>query len=962
MVPQPNHVIDHTPEYEDFIIKLREYHEKRGTNFEPEPKVGHVHVDLLKLFRLINEHGGYDKVSDEKLAWRNMVNTLGLYSSNEASAAYSLKVAYYKNLAAYEISTIHNKEPPPPEILEHISAKGGSLLTRTLENYGHKIIRNAGSLGGDAADRSGDDGTPARDRRADDTPGSGRASRGRREAPAQRVIFQPDTGPSRQPRHASGQHAHSNAQTPTSHAQSHAPSPHAPPHGHVQMGQHIPTPPQHHPRGASAMYNAPPGSENYSAAVQAYEPRGPVPIHLRPVETPGNSPAEFARRQRLLRLQALGLAPGQIARPPPVPGFDGPNIYVRCLAALRSGIPAEEAFALFHLVKISYERGDKYKFESFFGLAEGLVEKTLQVGGLFYHVNWAISYDPDSDETDLGELDGVNGTMDILERISQLRLREVPDSVQSAAFTDQLVLIIEAAHTIRNMVLLPENAIYMADFPPLKDLLCIVLHLPANECVVELKHCALDIAEQLTPYLVLDADDPFYQTLLRQLDSPDRGIILTALRAIGRISMNLAETNRLGKVPLAVLQNIMNWLLLNDDELMDACLDFLYQYTAVVSNVENLVRSVSAENLVSHLVRLLSHGAKRVHREQILEAERKVSAGDDVLRVPADLLERLVNTDEPDRCYTWLRCFFEEDPDASITQIAIWQAYQSAFQQIVQAHQKSMLGAADFIRNVTHVYHSASAQIQREQTDAGEVQKFIIKGIRARERPISPEGREFFRCQWAVPAPNRPNQRCGQFFSSAEKMFGHILKKHLAQSPGEDGRFGNGVQERQCLWAECRKFRKPTAMRLANLMTHVKTHLITAQKQAQTSHANGDATPVAGGATNKRARRSYIVPAKTISLTYEETLTTRDEKNPNAPPQAAGIPLSAVLVLRNIARNVVKTDAEEELLKRHERGGEAGGWNERCFRPMLPRLYEIMTENRVMAPYITSLLQLISDD
>ncbi len=109
--------------------------------------------------------------------------------------------------------------------------------------------------------------------------------------------------------------------------------------------------------------------------------------------------------------------------------------------------------------------------------------------------------------------------------------------------------------------------------------------------------------------------------------------------------------------------------------------------------------------------------------------------------MPQDLLHRLVATDEPERCYTWLRCFFEEDPDSSITQIAIWQAYQSAFHQIIQQHGKVMLGAADFIRNVTSVYHSASAQIQREQGEGGtEVQKFIIKGIRARTRRSAPKG------------------------------------------------------------------------------------------------------------------------------------------------------------------------------------------------------------------------------
>ncbi|KAL1898612.1 hypothetical protein Sste5346_003516 [Sporothrix stenoceras] len=1140
MAPQPGHTIDQTPEYVEFIAKLRDYHAKRGTNFEAEPKVGQTPVDLLKLFKVIVEHGGYDKISEEKLAWRNMVNALELYSNNEASAAYSLKLAYYKNLAAYEITTIHKQEPPPPEILEHLSAKGGGLLTRTLENFGgHRAnMRPSGAFDTPMGGTGDPIATPThRDHGAADpngTPLSGRASRGLREAPPQRVIFQPDTASTRQSRHASGQQAGggSNAShhgpagqqhlpgTPQSGAQqSFGMQPFPPNQNHhlpLHQQQHAPQQ-QSHQRNASMVYN-PPNSELFSSTVQSYEPHGPVPVVLKLAEAPANAPAKFLQQSRLQRLQASGVSLSRFAARPPVPpGNEGPNIYVRCLGALRSGLQAEEAFALSHLVKISYERGDKYKFESFPGLAEGLIEKALQVGSLFYHdVQWKVSYDQDVDENDLGELDGVNGTPDILERIAQLQPRDTMDCIQTEAFADQMVLIIEAALTVRNMVTLPENAYFVADFAPCRDFLCIALNLPDRDAVVELKHCALDIAEQLTPFLILGDNDPLYQTLLRQLDSPDRGVVLTALRAIGRISMNLAETNRLGSVPPTVLQRVMQWLLLNDDELMDACLDFLYQYTAVAANVDRLLRSVRTEELVKQLVGLLSHGAKRGVKELVLQPERKLPASEEVLALPPDLLTRLVATDEPERCYTWLRCFFEEDSDSSITQIAIWQAYQSSFLQPVQQSGRTMLGAAEFIRNVTHVYHAAGAQIQKEQTPQGEVQKFIIKGIRPRRRPISPEGQEFFRCQWRMPAAATANSAplaspsCGIFFDAADKLYEHILKDHVGEKPGADGKVAN-VKERdvRCLWAGCRKYPKGTKMPLVDFMKHIKTHAVKSemdirqdQKQQQqqdapatsapsgqstengspadgsgsisgvqssnplkhqrqrSSVSNGDLMATGGGAKangagatpngaangangtangstsnagsglattpNKRQKRSYVVPAKTISVAYEETATMRDERNPNLPPQAAGIPLSAVLVLRNIARNASKAevvldergqvvmleDSDEQqrqangkyssaLAKRNNKPSqpgtpssssgllqpktsgaasgvrhshspadaaaaaaaqEAGGWNERLFRNMLPRLYEIMAENRALATYITSLFQLIGEE
>ena len=305
--PKGEHIIDRTPEYEEFINNLRVFHEQRGTNLDAEPKMGNLVVDLFKLFNYVVELGGYDKVSEEKLMWRKVCEILNLMRTSAPADAYSLKQIFYKNLAAYEIKTIHNKEPPPPEILEYTTAKGGSLLTRTLENYS---ARN--KPGHRESEVSGDDGTPSRDRAAaSDTPGSGRAARGLREAPPQRVIFQPDTGnSSRQTRHASNQHS-----TPTSHASNqvphHTPSSHPHPLSHGPA--HTPTMQVSHPyqqqiRGASYIYN-PPEPDFQLQSVMNWEPSRAEPLQLAAVDTPSSNPGLFAQRQRALRRQIVGEPP-----------------------------------------------------------------------------------------------------------------------------------------------------------------------------------------------------------------------------------------------------------------------------------------------------------------------------------------------------------------------------------------------------------------------------------------------------------------------------------------------------------------------------------------------------------------------------------------------------------------------------------------------------------------------------
>ncbi|KAI0392280.1 hypothetical protein F5Y17DRAFT_437121 [Xylariaceae sp. FL0594] len=946
------HEIERTPEYHEFIKKLTAFHEKRGTSFEPEPRLptmhGHVNVDLYRLYKAVVEKGGYDELNKVQKAWGALAGELGMYYADNkgmGQLSFQLKLDFYRYLAAYWIQDQYGREPPPKEILEQQScaSKNGPILTRTLDNF--KM----------SSRRSGE-GTPARDERpTENTPTSANRASGRlREAPPQRVPFQPDTGPTRQPRTVT----HSSTPTPNTTTQNNN-NYHANHTNQSQQNHHI-APQQHNPnnplhviqaqqaalRGASGSFT-PGNSETASRLTETLEQRAPISMPLRPVNTPGNNPVEFAKRQRLMKMPNGGPGNSQVSARPvlPLASYEGPNIYTRCLQALRSGIPAEQAFALNHLVKISYERGDKYKFESFLGLAEGLTNKALEIGSLFYYIDWEVSYAADNDASNPGILNGLDGTQDILQRIQNLRPKKILDHLQPAEFQDRLLRVIEAVLAVRNMVLLQENAIYMADFYPLKDLLCIILHLPNLEMLVEVKHFALDIAEQVTPWLLLDSTDPLYQALLAQLDSNDRGTILTALRAVSRISMNLEATNKLEGVPVNVLHNIMNWLLLNDEELMDACLDFLYQYTAVVANVERLIEAVNMENVVPHLVRLLAHGAKRVKEEKILEPEKKAMFTEFVAPLPADLHEKLRDTDEPHRCYYWLQSLFEEDAEANITQIAIWQAYQGSFGALAGG-MRNTLSAADFIRNVSHVFVNARAQIIR---GPGEQQRFIIEGIRSRVVPIHYETKEeYTRCQWQVAKGVTP-QTCNQFFLGGEQMWRHTVLAHLNAPTDDKGRILNKEVIASCDWVGCHRYGAPRKLRLAELCRHIKTHVPGAVKRP-----NQDGADVVA----KKPRKTFITPAKTMPLTWEKTVVTMDERKPNV-EQAAGIPLSAVLVLRNIARNIVKTEAEEELLKQNETSGESGGWNERLFRPVMARLFDVMTENKALADYIASLLQLV---
>lgn len=909
-------------EYSAFIRKLTDYHQQRGTTLDPEPRVGNKPIDLLDLFETVVQRGGYDRICEEKLGWRKVGQTFNLGSTNLPAQAFSLKSTYYKFLAAYEISTIHGKEPPPKDILEDVTAKGGGLLTRTRENY-RASIRQTTMTNGDS-DASGDEGTPMRDTGvSEEAPGSGgRATRGLRQAPPQRVLFQPDTQPSRQSRHHTG----------------------APPD-------------QSTATGASTSWAPNPSSNLYSRAVASYTSPNPIGLTLRPVLTPSNNPVEFARRQKTLHevitnsgSRTFPVQTGKVVPPGSkfqhalnnevfsivqpqgysvlsltrIAGYDGPNIYVRCLQALKSGIPAEQDYALHHLVKISHERGDKFKFEAFPGLAEALIEKILDVSNLYFDVKWEISYMENGGMYSTHSLDGLAASTDILRRVANLTAKNVDDNIQTYDFNDRLLLVNEAALTLRNMVMLEENAYYVSELYPLRDFLSIALNLPKLESVVELKHYALEIAEQVTRYLALSPEDPLYRSLLDQLDSQDRGVILTSLRAISRISLNLEESNRLKGIPVAITQKICDWtLLVEDEELVETCLDFLYQYTARVENIDLLVKNEQLDGLVNQLTRLLSHGGAIRDKEYTITQGYRQAARIDIRPVPQALMDHLVTLDEPLRSSTWLRCLFEEDSEESITQIALWQAYQERFREAAAISNRPILTASEFIRNISVTFgERATAQVE-----PGVPPKFIIRGIRTRAIPVDERGREFTPCLWAINSRGIMgiNKECGAFYLGPEKLWEHILTAHLGAQKTAN-KFNNAaVGNYVCAWQDCHRYHTPSPMKLAQMAKHIRLHL------PQPEGASSALAPL-------KKNKSWMEPAKKVAISFLSMKA--DERG-----VAEGIPLTAVLVLKNLARNLPKTVAQEEAMKGIADEDKAVRWVERYFGPVEGKLWEAWAYN-----------------
>lgn len=93
--------------------------------------------------------------------------------------------------------------------------------------------------------------------------------------------------------------------------------------------------------------------------------------------------------------------------------------------------------------------------------------------------------------------------------------------------------------------------------------------------------------------------------------------------------------------------------------------------------------------------------------------------------LPDQSLRKLWTCDEPQRAQRWLEEVLEEDPYSGVMQIALWKAYEAAFQD----SRNPLVEATTLIHSASKVFEGASAQVIE-----GHKPKFIIQGVRPRQK------------------------------------------------------------------------------------------------------------------------------------------------------------------------------------------------------------------------------------
>lgn len=613
------------------------------------------------------------------------------------------------------------------------------------------------------------------------------------------------------------------------------------------------------------------------------------------------------------------------------------HIYKRAHYGLQSGIPDEVDFALYHLVQISNQRWDKFKFEGFPLLAETLMQRALDITSLATGVRWEFEYDPRFLSDRVNVLNSLHGTRDILEKLRKIPVNIPTDTLETYEFNHQLRNIKEATLVLRNMVLLRENAYYVSRYASglLRDFLVILINAPKQSRLNEVKNDALDIAEEVTKFMRTDPQDPLWISLVNCLDSPDRAHIVRALWALTHFSTELdeADGNRaIESLAKPTLQQLYYHTLMDlDKDLLSGTLDFWYQYTLSPDNIETLMGVINFPIVfVPRMVALLTYEARPTKKETVLQEEKVAPPPSEIPRVPPELLEKLMELSEPERSSQWLRCCFVEDHDCEITQIALWQAYQSRFADQRLAN-SGVLPAAEFIKNVSNTFTNAQAQVIN---GPGTSTKFIIKGIRPLETAYTFEGFPYLYCKWAD--NSKPSKMCQRAFTSPTDLRSHVFADHMSleaeETPGQFKLEAAKTPIHTCEWDNCSRFRSSgPSTNTALVAGHVSSHL--------PEDRPADAPPP----STKRA----VLQERIVRKWYYMDTPMNEKGEP------LGVAYKAALVLRNIARGLPNRVATKY-------GGLS--WKKACFLSQRPRVVEVWDRNRALRKELTELIMVIEKE
>ncbi|KAI7863943.1 hypothetical protein BDF14DRAFT_1838773 [Spinellus fusiger] len=386
--------------------------------------------------------------------------------------------------------------------------------------------------------------------------------------------------------------------------------------------------------------------------------------------------------------------------------------------------------------------------------------------------------------------------------------------------------VLQVFHILRNFSFLDINVRRLAHHEKLGEMLL---------AGITLSLIPKNIAPQV---IVTHPDHPYLVIISGLLFTNDRALILGAIRWLTRVAVTEINERVLSVAHPQWVRRLAQLLLVDDEELTAATLEYFYQYSGLHGDFATHLVQLCPGNLIGLLVGFLSYKStlapaaasvnSTIHgvpAAQWTHQRRKVPA--------APVIPDLTNythLDEPYRCLGWLK---ERLQGAGIEDTLVLKTIYSQYQALFGAEKP--LGVKEFYTVLKIAFPQPSSVEAKVANGTTPLDELVLHNVRY--APVKrPQGLD---CQW---------KECMLGFDTEPILQQHILEAHVQP------------EVRECQWMSCeRKF----SSRLA-VLQHLRTHF-------------------AGKIKQLPKKREWM-----------------DTPMPIDDSEVSGVPLTAALLLRNL--------------------------------------------------------------
>lgn len=436
---------------------------------------------------------------------------------------------------------------------------------------------------------------------------------------------------------------------------------------------------------------------------------------------------------------------------------------------------------------------------------------------------------------------------------------------------EMLERVLQVFHIIRNFSFIDMNIRRLAHHETLRHLLMMGLALPPDSQYAELSRHCLDIMENIAPQImVANPSDPYLMAMTWLLYTNDRALILGAIRALTRVAVTEVNERVLGVGDKHILDRMIQFLLVDDEELVAATLEYFYQCSSLRGSFSTeLVRSYPG-NLIGLLTGYLSYKSKLAPQSSTLNstvhglpAALLAKSKSQVPPIIPDLTDYM-HLDEPYRCLGWIKeKLISATIDDAIPLKELFTTYRELFGK------DKPLGIKEFYTVLKIAYPQPQSVEKNVQNNTCPMDELILRNIKYAPKKV-PERKHLnmyrfgrnTRCSWFTYTAVKCHWKdCSETFKTDADLHRHIVSTHLEPSKEEDEK----EQQYTCRWMSCDRngFKHKST-----IINHMRTHFAGKIRKQQ------------------RARKDDFTIAKI----------------PIDDSEVSGVPLTAALLLRNLVR------------------------------------------------------------